>query len=189
MKLKKSLKFNPGTPSTLVMAGLGSGRVIMWDYVPNGRWNGDAATKMYSGPLRKALSKAWPSIRKWSVLGDNDPTGFKSNKGKKAKVDACIEPFVIPKRSPDLSLCDYALWPEVNCRMRRQERQWVNGKRESREAYLKRLKSTAMRLPKVFVEKAIGDMYAPPLPAVVRSQGPALRGGGPQSGNCLLPPT
>ena len=42
--------------------------------------------------------------------------------------------------------------------MRRQERQWVNGKRESREAYLKRLKSTAMRLPKVFADKGIDDI-------------------------------
>ena len=158
VKPKKTLKFNPGTPSTLVMAGVGRGRVMMWHSVPNGRWNGGAAAKMYSGPLRKALSKAWPLKRKWSVLEDNDPTGFKSNKGKEAKAGAGIEPFVIPKRSPDLSLCDYALWPEINRRMRRQELKWGNGKRESREEYLKRLKTTAMRLPKVFVEKAIGDM-------------------------------
>ena len=61
-------------------------------------------------------------------------------------------------RSPDLSLCDYALWPEVNRRMRRQELKRGNGKHQSREDYLKRLKSTAMCRPKSFVEKGIGDM-------------------------------
>ena len=49
-----------------------------------------------------------------ACLEDNDPTGFKSNKGKAAKVSARIEPFEISRRSPDLSLCDYALWQEIN---------------------------------------------------------------------------
>ena len=132
VKPKKTLKFNPGTPSTLVMAGVGDGRVLMWHTVPNGRWSGEAAAEMYSGSLQKALSKAWPTKRKWKVLEDNDPTGFKSNKGKAAKAGAGIEPLVIPKRSPDLSLCDYALWPEINRRMRRQGLTWATGKRESR---------------------------------------------------------
>jgi transposase len=158
VKPKKSLKFNTGAPSTLVMAGVGQGRVFMWHSVPGARWNGQAAANMYTGSLKTALEKAWPEKRKWSVLEDNDPTGFKSNKGKSAKAGAGIVPFQIPKRSPDLSLCDYSLWTEVNKRMRRQERKWPKGKRESRDGYMARLKRTAFRLPKSFVEKSIGDM-------------------------------
>ena len=113
---------------------------------------------MYVGPLSKALSKAWPAKRSWRVLEDNDPTGFKSNKGKAAKANEGIVPFEIPRRSPDLSLCDYALWPEINRRMRRQEQQWPRAKRETRDEYLRRLRSTALRLPKAFLEKSVGDM-------------------------------
>jgi hypothetical protein len=158
VKPKKGLKFNTGALSTLVMAGVGRGRVIMWYFVPGSRWNGQAAAEMYSGPLKKALSKAWPAKRKWSVLEDNDPSGFKSNKGVEAKRKAGIVPFIIPRRSPDLSLCDYALWPEINRRMRKQEKEWPKGKRETRGQYMMRLKRTAMRLPRSFVEKSIGDM-------------------------------
>ena len=79
VKPKKSLKFNTGTPSALVVAGVGAGRVFMWHCVPGARWNGEAAANMYTGPLKKALAKAWPGKRKLAVLEDNDPTGFKSN--------------------------------------------------------------------------------------------------------------
>ena len=55
-------------------------------------------------------------------------------------------------------LCDYALWKEINCRRRRQERSWAAGKVETSKQYLVRLKRTAMRLPRSFVEKSIGNM-------------------------------
>ena len=45
----------------------------------------------------------------WTVLEDNDPTGFKSTAGKNAKRESKIKVFAIPKRSPDLNVCDYAL--------------------------------------------------------------------------------
>ena len=41
--------------------------------------------------------------------------------------------------------------------MRAQERTWKN-KRESREAYLARLRRTALRLPASFINKSIEDM-------------------------------
>ena len=64
----------------------------------------------------------------------------------------------IPKRSPQLNVCDYALWTEINKRMRRQERRWPAGKKETRAAYLKRLRLTALRLPKAFINKSISNM-------------------------------
>ena len=114
MDTLESLKHNMGATSALVMAGACCGRVALWHCVPNGRWSGEAASNMYGGPLTKALTNTWPTKRTWRVLEDNDPTGFKSNKGKAAKVSARIKPFEISRRSPDLSLCDYALWQEIN---------------------------------------------------------------------------
>ena len=67
-------------------------------------------------------------------------------------------PFVIPKRSPDLNVCDYALWKEVNKRMRAQEKAWPGSKKETRKEFLARLRRTAMRLPSSFVRRAVGNM-------------------------------
>ena len=113
---------------------------------------------MYTGPLKAALAKAWGKKRMFHVLEDNDPTGFKSRKGIRAKAEAGIKPFVIPKRSPDLSVCDYAIWKEINRRMRKQELTWRATRRESRPDYLARLWRTALRLPEDFINKSIGDM-------------------------------
>ena len=158
VKPKKSLRHNTGHRSALIQAGVGNGKVFMWYCVPNGRWSGNAAAVMYKGPLAKALQKAWPGRRSFNVLEDNDPTGYKSNKGNDAKVEAKIKPFHIPRRSPDLSLCDYALWPAINRRMRAQEQKWRRNKRESREEYMSRLRRTATHLPKTFIAKAVADM-------------------------------
>ena len=71
---------------------------------------------------------------------------------------AKIDEFNIPKRSPDLNVCDYALWAEVNKRMRAQERHWPAARKETRANFLARLRRTAKNLPQQFVDDAIGDM-------------------------------
>ena len=63
----------------------------------------------------------------------------------------------IPKRSPDLSLCDYYLWPQVNRAMRKQEQNWGK-KKETRPQYLKRLEKAARSLPKKELLGAISTM-------------------------------
>lgn len=92
------------------------------------------------------------------MLEDNDPTGFKSRLGKEAKKRVGISIFQIPKRSPDLSVLDYAVWKEINKRMRQQEKLWPKSKRESRDGYASRLRRTALRLPRSFINASIGDM-------------------------------
>ena len=69
-----------------------------------------------------------------------------------------INVFSIPRRSPDLNVCDYSLWSEVNRRMRKQEANWEFSRRETRKAYLARLRRTAMRLPADFLKRSIEDM-------------------------------
>ena len=130
----------------------------MWEYIDNRNWSGAVATEMYEGPLLKSLRRTYPRRRTWRVLEDTDPAGFKSGKGKATKERARIVSFNIPHRSPDCNVCDFALWAEINKRMRRQEKHWPAGKKETREGYLKRLRNTALRLPAAFVTKSIGDL-------------------------------
>ena len=108
--------------------------------------------------LLAAMKKRWPSNKSWTLLEDNDPTGFKSKKGIIAKRQAKLKVFEIPKRSPDLNVCDYALWKQVARIMRRLEKRFPKGKRETRKQYLDRLRRAARNLPKSFIDHSIGDM-------------------------------
>ncbi len=99
-----------------------------------------------------------PSVGRDEFGQRQRPTGFKCLKAKDAKTEVGIEPFVIPKRSPDLSVLDYAIWSQVNRRLRKQEKNWPKTKRETRLQYTARLRRTATRLPPAFVKKSIEDM-------------------------------
>ena len=129
----------------------------MWKQM-EGQWNGQAAADLYTGPIKKVLSRKYPTAKKFTILEDNDPSGFKSGKGEEAKRVAKIDVFKIPRHSPDLNVCDYALWKEVTKRMRAQEEKWPQSKRETRAKYVERLRKTAVNLPKEFIEASIGDM-------------------------------
>jgi hypothetical protein len=153
----KSLPYNLGVRSARIAGGVGEGRVRLWEEI-KGSWSGAAAADLYKGAVLKAVKRAWPGKRRFTVLEDNDPTGFKSRQGKQAKREAKITVFAIPPRSPDLSVCDYALWPAINRRMRKQERAFAKGKKETRAEYLDRLRRTAQGLPRTVVEKMIMDM-------------------------------
>lgn len=155
VKPKATLKFP--AKSVQVTAAIVKGRVRMWHYV-TGRWNGDAAAKMYKGPLAKAVKKAFPGKRSWVLMEDNDPAGYKSAKGMEAKAEAKFTTMALPKRSPDCNPLDYSIWAEINTRMREQEASFPSGFKESEAAFLKRLRRTAMNLPEPLVTKAVGDM-------------------------------
>ncbi len=156
IKPSMSLKQNTGQRSIIVTCAIGAGKVLMW-HVTEGRWNGESAAKMYTGPLRRALQRKYPTVKgKFRVLEDNDPSGYKSTKGKDAKAAAGIQELSLPKRSPDLNPLDFSLWAQVNKLMRQQEQSWPKSKRETRAAYAARLRSTAMNLPKEYITKIIG---------------------------------
>ena len=55
-------------------------------------------------------------------------------------------------------MCDYALWQEVNKRMRKQEKRFAPGFRESRTNFLMRLRRTALRLPSSFINNSLKNM-------------------------------
>ena len=57
---------------------------------------------------------------KWTLLDDNDPTGFRPKAGMKAKEAAGLKAFEIPRRCAQFKMFDYPLWEEVEKRMRAQ---------------------------------------------------------------------
>ena len=168
-KPSTTLKQNTGAHSAIISCAIGCGRVLMWHHV-KGKWNGDAAAAMYAGPLRRGLQKASPNKKSWTVMEDNDPTGYKSRKGLAAKSKAHIKTLVMPKRSPDLNPLDYSVWAEVNRRMRKQEATWPSTKKKSRDVYLARLRRTAFNLPPTYINKVMGSM-AKRCAQVIKSMG------------------
>ena len=140
-----------------VLAGVGHGKVLLWEYLGE-RWGGAAAATAYRGPIKTALEAEYPGCRSYTLLEDNDPSGFRSWAGRCAKEEVKIKVFEIPKRSPVLNVCDYYLWSAVNKRMREQERTFPKTKRETRQAFLRRLRRTAMSIPVGEVTAAVGDM-------------------------------
>ena len=52
-------KFNPGAIGVKVLAGVGCGKVMVWEYL-EGPWGGTAASAAYSGPTHKALKAVFP---------------------------------------------------------------------------------------------------------------------------------
>ena len=158
LKHGRKYKYNPGARGAMVLAGVGDGKVLLWEVIDGRNWNGDVASEMYRGPIKDALRRARPSKRKWRVLEDNDPSGFKCRKGVAANIASRIESFDIPRRSPSLNVCDYALWSEVNRRMRSAEAKWPLGRKETRAQFLARLRRTALALPRSFIDSSIGSM-------------------------------
>jgi hypothetical protein len=152
----KTVRYTTGKPA-VITAGVGNGRVRLW-HVVGERWNGKAAVKMYTGPLKEACQRGWPRKRFHRILEDNDPSGYKSNVGIAAKETSKLKVFAIPPRSPDLNVCDYALWSQINRSMRRREASFPSSKKESRDEYLYRLKQSAKRLSRSFINRAVEDM-------------------------------
>lgn len=146
-----------GAKGILKAGGIGGGKVLVWHTV-QGAWSGDQAAALYTDVVRPALEKQYPQKRKFCILEDNDPTGNQSNKGLQAKRESKLEVLHIPKRSPDLNVMDFAVWSEIERRMRQQEKKWPASKRETREAFELRLNRTAKNLPEAFINKSISDL-------------------------------
>ena len=146
-----------GVKGFLKAGGVGGGKVLVWHTI-QGHWGGNAAAEFYQDVVRPSLEKRYPGRKAFCILEDNDPTGNLSKKGVEAKVAAKLFVLKIPKRSPDLNVLDYAIWSEVERRMRLQERAWPVSKRETREEFGKRLDRTARNLPKDYIDKSVANL-------------------------------
>ena len=67
--------------------------------------------------MRKALAKHRGEKRTYKVLEDNDPAGYKSGKGMRAKKEVGIKTLEWPRYSPDLNPLDFFLWNDIGRRM------------------------------------------------------------------------
>ena len=153
------MKLSTGSKGLLIAAAVGGGKILAWHHVDE-QWGGKAAQKWYAEVLSPALKKHYKGIKTFSILEDNDPTGNCSGLGVKAKAAAKLSVFKIPKRSPDLNVLDYAIWSEMEKRMRAMERKFPKDKKETRAQFRDRLAKIAAGLDEKFIEaEIVATMY------------------------------
>ena len=136
-------------PVVNVCAGIINGKMKLWHYLPK-RWCGKAAVDCYEGPIARALRRNKGQKRKYLVLEDNDPSGYKTRVAAAAKAALGIEAVQFPRYSPDLNPLDFYLWSEVERRMAKK----TTG-RESLAQYKARLRRTAMAIPAKQIKAAV----------------------------------
>ena len=156
VKPRKGLKMNYGK-NVMVAVAISAQRVLMCYHV-KGHWNGAKAAEMYSRHLAPALRKTHPTKKRFLLLEDNDPAGYKSNLGKDAKRAERIDVLPLPKRSPDLNPLDYGFWDCVNRRLREQESRFQTRKKETPQQFTARLRRTIMRTPKEVLTPMVESM-------------------------------
>ena len=148
-KSNKCNRVNPGGVVNLCCMVINC-KIKVWEYLPK-TWCGQAAVDLYKGPLIKALRKHRGIKASYRIVEDNDPTGYKSRAGQTAKKDVGIKPIEYPRYSPDLMPLDFTLWKNIEARMMK----GTPGGNENAEEYKKRLRRTALGLPKSVVRKAV----------------------------------
>ena len=140
-----------------VAVALSSKSVLMCHVVPS-KWNASEAENMYTKSLAPALRRRSPGKRRFLVLEDNDPSGYKAKLAVQAKEREKISPMPFPKRSPDLNPLDYGFWALVNRRLRKQEAAFPFSKRETRKQFIHRLKGTIRRVPAATLTPLVQSM-------------------------------
>ena len=147
-------KHNMNTGGKLkIVAGISNCRVALWHYV-DGPWNGNVAAQIYKGPINKTLKKKRGEKKRYVIVEDNDPVGYKSGKAIAAKAELKITSLQFPRYSPDLNPMDYFLWQEIEARMSKN----VPKKLESMDVFKARLKRTALSIPMTIIKKGVANM-------------------------------
>ena len=149
---RKKNRINTGGVAS-VCAGVDNTTIVPWHYLPK-KWNGDEARKLYMGPIIRKLKEHRGSKRTYNLIEDNDPTGYKSSKAQAAKKAVGIKALPMPRYSRDLNHLDYSLWAAIEKRMIERAPKRI----ETVDAYKRRLRPTALRLPKRLIEKAVSAM-------------------------------
>ena len=91
-------------------------------------------------------------------MEDNGPTSYKSTAAFSAKSGVNIHVVEMPLRSPDLNPLDYSVWSDITRKMCFQEGRWPKSKKETRKAFLARLRRTAKSLSADYVNKVTGNL-------------------------------
>lgn len=149
---KRKHRRNVG-PLVNVFAAIVGNRIRIWHYLPK-RWGGVAAEAVYRKVLAPALKRHRGAKRTYTILEDNDPTGFKATPAVNAKEELKIQPIDFPTYSPDLNPLDFAVWQEVEKRMSGQR----TPKSETIDGFKDRLKRTAKSIPAGVVRKMLSSI-------------------------------
>ena len=149
---KRKHRVNTG-PSVKLCAAIIGCKVRVWHYLPK-TWNKEAAVNLYKKVLAPTLRRHRGVKPRYTILEDNDPTGFKAAAAVATKAALKIVPLEYPVYSPDMNPCDYALWDEVERSMAKQ----VTPDGEIVDGFKARLRRTAMGLPKAVVKKIVAGM-------------------------------
>ena len=128
-------------------------KIRVFHYLPK-KWCAAAAEDLYRGPIIEAFRANLGNKRKFLLIEDNDPTGYKSSRGKAAKKELKIEAIEWPRYSPDLHPLDFSIWQEIENRMAAQK----VPKNETIDEYKLRLRRTAMRIPSKVIRKAVSKI-------------------------------
>ena len=139
--------------SVAVCAGICGDRVVMWKYI-DGPWGESAADSLYRHDINRVLTRYAGSASGATIVEDNDPSGYKSGKAIQAKKDLGIRVMALPRYSPDLNPLDYFLWADIDRRMNLSAPRG----RESKEAFKRRLRTTAFATPRALVRRAVLQM-------------------------------
>ena len=150
-----------------VVAGVCGASQKMFMHKIEGKWGADQATEMYEH-LRRFLEKEYPGRKRWRLIEDNDPSGLQCKKAVLAKRRLGFLPLFLPKRSPDLSLMDYAVWDNIVGKLRSQEKK-MEGK-ESRQKFLGRVARAIKGANKRFLKDSQQSMKRR-LRAVIKARG------------------
>ena len=145
-------RMNTG-PNAKLCAGIIGGKVRIWHYLP-ATWNKAAAVDFYTKVLSPALKHYHGDKKRYTIIEDNDPTGYKSGPALEAKASLKIHPMEFPRYSPDLNPLDFALWNEVERRMSEQEQP----EDETVDEFKARLRRTALMIPKAVVTKMLASV-------------------------------
>ena len=140
-----------GFPSVAVTAMVARDRVILWHYHDKA-WCGETAADTYEGPVVAALKRVWGERRMYQIIEDGDRKGNQSSLGIAAKRRAHIRALTLPPRTPELMPLDARLWKQIEDRMDAA----APAGTEARAVFLRRLRRTALSLPRAMVRKAIG---------------------------------
>ena len=156
--VKPNSKLKAGFPKGILKAGgVGGGKVLVWETV-DGTWCGARAAKFYADTVLPAVKERYGAKRRYCILEDNDPSGNRSAVAMRAKTSCKLDVLCLPKRSPELNVLDYAVWTEVERRLRAQEKRFPDGKCETRAEFERRVDRVAKALPSTFINKSIMDM-------------------------------
>ena len=141
-----------------VIAGVcGPNQEIFFHVIQQKTWNGDEAVSFYRG-LSHFLKEKYPERKKWVIFEDNDPNGFKTKKAEKVKNSLGLKPIGLPKRSPDLSPLDFAVWDKIVGEKRKSEKNFPTRKQETKKRFIARLKRTAETMGRAFLKKTMRSM-------------------------------